>query len=83
MEKIVEINGTFYLLGDPVEPDTSNLEFGEKYIEHTQVNPDRYSLWSMDDEITIENSWKIKAQSKETHKGIPLFDIVDIKNAQV
>lgn len=79
MINVVEIDGTFYLLGDPVELDTSNLEMGEKYIEHTQINPDRYSLWTMDDEITIENSWKIKAQSKNTNKGIPLFDISNFK----
>lgn len=27
----------------------------------------------------VMNSWKINAQSKETHKGIPLFDMTKWK----
>jgi len=49
-----------YILGEEVLLDGSNLEMGEHYIEHTQTNPDKYSLCKKDfDTETIENSWKI------------------------
>jgi hypothetical protein len=61
MDKIVKINGVKYILLEPILVDTSNLEMGEKYIEHTQVNPDRYTIFKKDyDTQTVENSWKFK-----------------------
>lgn len=57
---IVKIDDVKYTLGEEVLLDASNLEIGELYIEHTQVKPDRFSVFQKDfDTETIENSWKI------------------------
>lgn len=56
----VEIGEFTYYLGEKVKLYHDNLNMGEYYVEHTQINPDRYSLWKKSVEITIENSWKIE-----------------------
>jgi len=58
----VVVDGFDYYLGEEVELEMGNLKTEEPYIEHTQINPNRYSLFKRTDEQeTIENSWKILA----------------------
>ena len=56
----VKIGDFTYYLGEKVKLYHSNLNVGEYYIEHTQIDPNRYSLWKKSDEETIEYSWKIE-----------------------
>ena len=59
--KRVYIEDKIYLLGEKVKLDGSNLELGEEYIEHVQVNPNVFEIFKKTiDTETIENSWKIK-----------------------
>lgn len=60
--KAVEVDGFDYFLGEEISLYMENLSVNEYYIEHTQIKPNRYSLFKMDDsQETIENSWKIIA----------------------
>lgn len=73
-EKVI-VDGYDYYLGEEIELMMSNLKMGELYIEHTQINPNRYSLFQRtDDEDTIENSWKIIAT---TNPNIDIPKVVD------
>lgn len=73
-EKVV-VDGYDYYLGEEIELRMSNLKMGEFYIEHTQIKPNRYSLFiRTDDQDTIENSWKIIAT---TNPSIDIPKIVD------
>lgn len=57
----ISVDNKEYILGEEIELYATNLEFGETYIEHTGINPDRFQIFKKDyDTITIENSWKIK-----------------------
>jgi len=56
----VVIGDMCYVLGEKIKLDASNLKLGEEYVEHTQINPNRYEVFKKDlDTETIENSWKI------------------------
>jgi len=62
IDDTITINNVEYTLGEKILFDASNLKIGESYIEHTQINPDRFDIWEKDfDTETIENSWKIKS----------------------
>lgn len=59
-DDVVVIDGHEYTLGEEVLLDASNLNMGEYYIEHTQTNPDIFSIYKKDvDTETVENSWKL------------------------
>ena len=51
-----------YLIGGEIKIDMSNIKIGEHYLEKTQINPDRYSIFKRDlEDVSIENSYKIIA----------------------
>ena len=57
---IVKIKDFHYVLGESVNLNGNNLKIGEKYIEHTQIDPDRFEIYKKEyDDEFWENSWKI------------------------
>lgn len=71
----VTIDGFDYYLGKPVNKDGENLNQLEFYIEHTQINPDKFSLYKKEiDDDSFENSFTIVAT---TNPNINIPKVVD------
>lgn len=62
------------------EPNQEYLKDGEIYVEHTQVNPDRYSLFvfnKLEDDV-IENCFRIIATiAPKCIEGLPMVQLPD------